>query len=403
MVVEKLGKRFDLTAPRLNGSLRDVIAGLFSRQRAADRVEERSVWALRDISFRVEAGEVVGQVGGNGAGKSTLLKLLARITVPSEGQAVVTGRLGSLLEVGTGFHPELTGRENIYLSGAFLGMRRSEVRRRFDEIIEFAGIGKFLDEPVKRYSSGMYVRLAFSVGIHLESEVLVVDEILAVGDAEFQRRCFDKVRSLRGVGGRTIFMVTHNLAALRQMCQRGLLLSRGKLVADGPIDQIIDRYLSELAGTTEQSVVSTPSFDVLAATVTGPGDDIVKTFDPVRIRVRLRARGVLTEPGVKLSIVGVDRIPLCALDSRDFVKVEQIEAGQTFELCAAVESLPLLPGGYQLRLSLNGGESSHDEDVAGGYAFDVAESAVYGGRLIDSSFGVIGLRASVELHREPSA
>jgi len=405
VVVDGLGKRFDMAAPRINGALRDVIAGLFARLAGKKPdLDARSVWALRDVSFRATAGEVIGLVGGNGAGKSTLLKLLARITVPSEGQAVVSGRLGSLLEVGTGFHPDLTGRENIYLSGAFLGMRRQEVRRRFDEIVEFAGIGKFLDEPVKRYSSGMYVRLAFSVGIHLETEVLVVDEILAVGDAEFQRRCFDKVRSLRGTGGRTIFMVTHNLAALRQMCHRGLLLSHGKLLADGPIDQIIDRYLAQLARGASEDAVSTTSFDVLSATVTarsGP-DDVIKTFDPVCMKVRVRARVPISEPGIKLTVLGADRIPLCAIDSRDFLKIGPVDSGGTFELSADIESLPLLPGGYQLRLALNGGESALDEDAPGSFAFDVVESAVYGGRFIDSSFGVFGLRSKVAVHQETS-
>jgi homopolymeric O-antigen transport system ATP-binding protein len=204
-------------------------------------VEE--IWALKDVSFTVEQGEVLGVIGKNGSGKSTLLKILTRITTPTEGQAVIRGRVGSLLEVGTGFHPELTGRENIYLNGSVLGMTRREIRGKIDDIVDFSGVSKFLDTPVKRYSSGMYVRLAFSVAAHFEPEVLLVDEVLAVGDVEFQRKCLGKMRDVAS-HGRTVVFVSHNLGAISRLCERALLFEGGRLAADGSPGEVIARYMS---------------------------------------------------------------------------------------------------------------------------------------------------------------
>ncbi|MGI5868124.1 MAG: ABC transporter ATP-binding protein [Kiritimatiellia bacterium] len=201
-------------------------------------------WALRDVSFSVEQGEVVGLVGGNGAGKSTMLKVLTRITAPTSGRAVVRGRVGSLLEVGTGFHPELTGRENIYMNGTILGMKRREIDAKFDEIVDFSGVGKFLDTPVKRYSSGMYVRLAFSVAAHLEPEILLVDEVLAVGDAAFQNKCLGKMGEIAR-GGRTVLFVSHNMAAVKNLCAKCVWLQNGRLKKHGETDLIVDEYQQE--------------------------------------------------------------------------------------------------------------------------------------------------------------
>lgn len=203
--------------------------------------ETEEFWALKNVSFEFKLGDIVGIIGRNGAGKSTLLKILSRITEPSRGRVEIKGRMASLLEVGTGFHPELTGRENIYLNGAILGMRRAEIRRKFDEIVAFAEVEKFLDTPVKRYSSGMYVRLAFAVAAHLEPEILVVDEILAVGDAEFQKKCLGKMKHVAGEG-RTVLFVSHNLAAVRTLCTRSLLLADGRVVSDDSVDGVIRRY-----------------------------------------------------------------------------------------------------------------------------------------------------------------
>lgn len=202
------------------------------------------VWALRDINFEVEKGEVLGIIGRNGAGKSTLLKILSRTTAPSTGQIKIKGRVASLLEVGTGFHPELTGRENIYLNGAILGMTKNEINRKFDEIVDFAGVEKYIDTPVKRYSSGMYVRLAFAVAANLESEILIVDEVLAVGDAEFQKKCLGKMNEVSRGEGRTILFVSHNMAAIKSLCNKGINLKNGQLEFEGDINASITRYLS---------------------------------------------------------------------------------------------------------------------------------------------------------------
>src|SRR5437763_1479946 len=226
-----------------NGSGLAPDSNLPSSNSQLPRTEE--FWALRDINFSVRRGEVVGIIGRNGAGKSTLLKILSRITDPTEGRVKLKGRVASLLEVGTGFHPELTGRENIYLNGAILGMHRAEIRAKFDEIVAFAETEKFLDTPVKRYSSGMYVRLAFSVAAHLEPEILVIDEVLAVGDAEFQKKCLGKMESVAR-GGRTVLFVSHNMVAVRSLCSRSILLDQGNIIAEGEVGSTIDAYLTSV-------------------------------------------------------------------------------------------------------------------------------------------------------------
>ncbi len=224
------------------------------------------LWAVKDINFEITTGERIGIVGRNGAGKSTLLKILSRITEPTAGRVVTRGRVSSLLEVGTGFHPELTGRENVYLNGAVLGMSRAEISRKFDEIVDFSGVDKFLETPVKRYSSGMVVRLAFSVAAHLEPEILLVDEVLAVGDAEFQRKCLGKMESVTSAG-RTVLFVSHNLSAVRRLCPRSLLLERGKLVEDASSDTVIAKYMGQ--GRPDSFQTSWESRD-------GPGGDEVR-------------------------------------------------------------------------------------------------------------------------------
>src|SRR5688500_444385 len=213
--------------------------------RAAPPPQRDSVWALDDVSFQVAHGEVLAVIGRNGAGKSTLLKILSRITEPTKGSADIYGRVGSLLEGGTGFHPELTGRENVFMNGALLGMRRAEIARDFADIVEFAEVAQFIDTSVKYYSSGMTLRLAFAVAVHLKPEILIVDEVLAVGDAQFQKRCINKMREVSRQG-RTILFVSHNLAAMRSICDRAIHLERGHLVDEGPVDGVVDRYLAKL-------------------------------------------------------------------------------------------------------------------------------------------------------------
>ena len=216
-----------------------------------------SFWALRNVSFDVHEGDVLGIIGRNGAGKSTLLKILSRITEPSEGKVAFRGRVASLLEVGTGFHPELTGRENIFLNGAILGMSRAEIRQKFDEIVGFAEVERFLDTPVKHFSSGMYVRLAFAVAAHLDPEILIVDEVLAVGDAEFQNKCLAKMKDVAG-HGRTVLFVTHNMDAVRRLCSVAMLLKAGRVQSVGPTEEIIESYFSEFSRSVATSVIQYP-------------------------------------------------------------------------------------------------------------------------------------------------
>jgi lipopolysaccharide transport system ATP-binding protein len=255
ITADALGKRYRIgETPIHPRTLKDAIRGCASaplrnlarlRQlNAPDGADDRSVlWALRDVSFELTHGEVLGVIGRNGAGKSTLLKLLSRITKPTTGRARIHGRVGSLLEVGTGFHMELSGRDNVYLNGSILGMNRAHIARRFDQIVEFAGVERFIDTPVKRYSSGMYLRLAFAVAAYLEPDILLVDEVLAVGDAEFQEKCLGQMDTVAREG-RTVLFVSHNLSAIRRLCTRSLLLEKGSVVADGGTGQVITRYFA---------------------------------------------------------------------------------------------------------------------------------------------------------------
>jgi len=259
ITVENLSKQYRIGVRERYGCLREsIVKGItapFQRLRRLGQKPppEETIWALKDVSFEVQKGEVLGIIGRNGAGKTTLLKVLSRITEPTEGEVRIRGRVASLLEVGTGFHPELTGRENIFLNGAVLGMTRKEIQRKFDEIVAFAEVEKFIDTPVKRYSSGMYVRLAFAVAAHLEPEVLLVDEVLAVGDAEFQKKCLGKMGDVAREG-RTVLFVSHNMAATVKLCARGLLLSSGRLVKEGSSRETVDFYLGTSGGRTALNV-----------------------------------------------------------------------------------------------------------------------------------------------------
>jgi lipopolysaccharide transport system ATP-binding protein len=239
-----VGKRYRLGQLSSGYELLTESIGRRLRSRGGDRERRGEFWALRDVGFEVAKGETFGIIGHNGAGKSTLLKILSRVTPPTEGEVRLRGRVGALLEVGTGFHAELTGRENLYLNGAILGMRRQEIAAKFDEIVEFADVGQFIDTPVKRYSSGMYLRLAFSVAAHLEPEILIVDEVLSVGDLAFQEKCLGRMEDVASEG-RTVLFVSHNLTAVSKLCPRSMLLVRGEKVTEGPTGEVIDRYIAE--------------------------------------------------------------------------------------------------------------------------------------------------------------
>ena len=284
---------------------RKVLSSPFTIHNSQFTDSQEEFWALKDVSFDIKQGDRVGIIGRNGAGKSTLLKILSRITEPTRGRITIDGRVASLLEVGTGFHSELSGRENIYLNGAILGMSREEIKRKFDEIVAFAEVEKFLDTPVKRYSSGMYVRLAFAVAAHLEPEILIVDEVLAVGDAQFQKKCLGKMESV-GKEGRTIFFVSHNMDAVTRLCTRGLLLNSGKLVADGAPSDIIKRYLEssrQMAGQiTWDNSESAPGDDVArlrSVRLQDDNDKVITTLDiqkPLRVAIEVEN----LKPGTKL-------------------------------------------------------------------------------------------------------
>ena len=281
-------------------------AGKLLRGQATGAAElDEMIWALKEISFEVKRGEVVGIIGRNGAGKSTLLKILSRITEPTTGFADIYGRVGSLLEVGTGFHNELTGRENIYLNGAILGMKRVEIERKFDEIVAFAEVEKFIDTPVKHYSSGMYLRLAFAVAAHLEPEILLVDEVLAVGDARFQKKCLNKMQDV-GEQGRTVLFVSHNMPAITRLCERTILLDEGRTMADGPSHQVVGAYLSSDLGTTAArewpDPAKAPASDAIrlcAVRVRAEDGQIIDTID-IRRPVGIEMEYEVLKPGYVL-------------------------------------------------------------------------------------------------------
>ena len=310
--LDGVGKRYRL-GENLGGDLREVIAGAASRLRRRPRVEVRDLWSLRDITLTVHEGQALGIIGANGAGKSTLLKIISNITTPTEGTSRTRGRVGSLLEVGTGFHGDLTGLENTYLNGAILGMRRREVARQLDAIVDFAGLSKFMDTPVKRYSSGMYLRLGFAIAAHLAADILLVDEVLAVGDAEFQRRCLGKIGEVEA-SGRTVLFVSHNLDAMSSLCPEAIWLEKGRLRSAGSTDVLIGEYLrsgSEQAGAAAEPLTTDPTARAQIESVrlvdeTGTGRGALGTSDAASIQVDIIVREQV--PGLDVcALVSTDR------------------------------------------------------------------------------------------------
>ena len=355
--VEGLGKKYNIGHEAERGSyttLRDVLAhgarilwrktAAMARGRsivAGETIEE--FWALRDVSFDVKRGEVLGIIGRNGAGKSTLLKILSRITEPSEGRVTICGRVASLLEVGTGFHAELTGRENIYLNGAILGMTRAEIRRKFDEIVAFAEVEKFLDTPVKRYSSGMYVRLAFAVAAHLEPEILVVDEVLAVGDAEFQKKCLGKMSDIAG-GGRTVLFVSHSLPAILHLCGAVIYLRNGALVQQGEPSSICALYTHHSA---DYSGVRMLGAYLKSINLVGDSNSISNGIsEGQRLKLRLMLCTPEDECTVSLIIVDARNTPLFELFDYNFKIWKTNSTYVVIDVDAGIP--PLLPGSYSI-------------------------------------------------------
>jgi lipopolysaccharide transport system ATP-binding protein len=354
---ENVGKRYVLnhqTKPGGYNKFSDVLVNAakapFRWLQTANRKQrtpnsKEDFWALNDVSFEIKQGEVVGIIGRNGAGKSTLLKVLSRITEPTTGRITLNGRIASLLEVGTGFHPELTGRENVFLNGAILGMRKEEIKAKFDEIVDFAEVERFLDTPVKRYSSGMYVRLAFAVAAHLESEVLIIDEVLAVGDAQFQAKCLGKMRHEATSGDRTVLFVSHNMDAVRTLCSRGILMHNGRMLNNGPISEVLDAY-------SEQSKHETGSGWLRKATPSAPAcvtlvEASIQGNQPA-LELTLRVE-VVTYGAVAGLMIAFD---IC--DSRNVPLMQALPAQQPFfghingthQVDVTVQLPPLIPGAY---------------------------------------------------------
>ena len=340
-------------------SLREVIAkkmqSIFNRSSLRHTIGSfEDFWALNDVTFDIQEGEVVGIVGRNGAGKSTLLKILSRITEPSAGRVTLRGRVASLLEVGTGFHPEMTGRENIFLNGSILGMSRTEIKRKFDEIVAFAEVEKFLDTPVKRYSSGMYVRLAFAVAAHLEPEILIVDEVLAVGDAEFQKKCLGKMHDVSAKEGRTVLFVSHNMSVIQHLCSRAILLRSGRIVADGPVNEVIGRLLSDARGGSRiciadwQDRINSGEARILELQMTdGCGNSAIKLGGELKIRISSQFDTVLKNP--TFGVIIHDSTGTAILDIRsvhDGLSLGAASGHVTIEV--AIPTLNLYPGRYLL-------------------------------------------------------
>jgi len=363
---EGLSKRYVLGEHRTHSTLREAIArstgGLLGRRRSQPSGE---FWALSDVSFELRCGEVLGIIGSNGAGKSTLLKILSRITEPTKGRAELVGRVGSLLEVGTGFHPELTGRENVFLNGAILGMHRNEVMKKFDEIVDFSGVSRFIDTPVKRYSSGMQLRLAFAVAAHLDPEILIVDEVLAVGDATFQTKCLQKMESVSQKEGRTILFVSHNMGVVRTLCSRALLLESGRIVGDGDVAQQISGYLrtsSVIEATTDLSARTDRAGDgraqILRARI-GVGDcegvGVILSGQEFRIDFDHSAFIVGGRQQWALSLFNDRGEKICHLDSEDR-GCGLPPVSETGRISLVVLRPPLPPGTYtgDVRLTIDG-------------------------------------------------
>ena len=402
--VDRLSKRYRLGhGPMGRGDFRDVIAsavrqaGRRIRRRGDGAAEEgetaRDLWALRGVSFEVRKGEVVGIIGHNGAGKSTLLKILSRITDPTEGDAWFEGRMGSLLEVGTGFHPELTGRENVFLSGAILGMTRREIARKFDEIVEFAEVGRFIDTPVKRYSSGMYVRLGFAVAAHLEPEILIIDEVLAVGDASFQQKCMAKMHDA-SKEGRTILFVSHNMASVQQLCDRAIVLKNGRVAIEGSPLEAAALYLQSAAGTGASDVATRTDRQGrgrtrvvrLSACTQGHEDARGMLLHGGTAVLTCEVSEVLPDLNCTFTILNSMTQRICRFTSRVRAPGDSTGAGRTFT--CEIPELALVTGQYHVNVALRVRKELEDA-VESGMTFVVEHGSLAGRPLGREQSGVV--------------
>ena len=388
----RIGSRND-TPDTLAGAVKSMVASPFRKAMQlrslnttkADNKNDMEgiLWALKDVSFDVNEGEVVGVIGRNGAGKSTLLKVLSRITEPTSGRGEIRGRISCLLEVGTGFHPELTGRDNIYMNGTILGMTKFEIDRKFDEIVEFSGVEKFLDTPTKRYSSGMQVRLAFAVAAHLEPEILIVDEVLAVGDADFQKKCMGKMHEVAG-GGRTVIFVSHNLRSVRELCQRGIVMQSGQVVADGPIDEAIANYTSSILKRSQTDVAfrkdrgGNGQARLVDVRASGGESQPITTGSPLQFEFQFESQILNTQ--LVFTIYDDRGDSIMSFSSTPTVKSDEIEDPDGGKIVCRMDECPLMPGNYRLNTVLFSGSEILDH-IEGAITFTV-ESGYMRGRLV---------------------
>jgi lipopolysaccharide transport system ATP-binding protein len=393
IAADGLSKRYPVGGPRAAyGTLRDAVGDLVRRRRGGTG-ERTYFWALEDASFEVAEGEAVGFVGRNGAGKTTLFKLLSRITRPTRGAADVYGRVGSLLEVGTGFHGELSGRENIYLNGAILGLTRSEIRRSFDEIVAFAEVERFLETPVKRYSSGMTVRLAFAVAAHMEPDILLVDEVLAVGDLAFQRKCLGKMADVTQAG-RTVVFVSHNMALVQALCRRGIFLERGRVRNDGPIDEVIADYLRTLEDPEAREVLGREdragenAVMISEIEIRGAAGALPTSGAPATFRFGLTGACA----GLACSFTVFDRLghPVATLGSTPPAPDDAHEEAGRPEITCEVAELTLVPGRYRVDVTIFGAGSMQDH-LEGAAFFDVEQGVLRGRPVAGGAPGVVVL------------
>ena len=381
---EGLGKRYRLVnrtaGTTVSDAARSALAAIRESHIRVDKSERDWFWALKNVSFEVSSGDVLGVVGPNGAGKSTLLKVLSRITEPTQGRAEIRGRIGSLLEVGTGFHPELSGRENVFLNGAILGMRRAEIEQKLEEIVEFAGISRFLDMPAKRYSSGMYVRLAFAVAAHLDPEILLVDEVLSVGDQEFQQRCLGRMEEVAH-SGRTVLFVSHNLAAVSALCTSGILLRQGIAIEQGTVDRVLERYVASVHESARLSLRERSdrhgggALRFTGLEVVGQRGAVI-AGDKVEVRLEYEAGTELKNVMVGIGVYGLLGEPLFLCSTQlTGERVRQAPHGGAF-VCT-IPRLPLMPGRYAVNIyaEVNGVLADWLRDAA---TFDVVASDFFG-------------------------
>lgn len=408
---EGVGKRYQIGAQQASyKTIRETLTELakaplrlFNQQTNSNH-EKNIFWALKDISFEIEDGEAVGVIGRNGAGKSTLLKLLSRITAPSTGYIDLYGRVASLLEVGTGFHHELTGRENIYLNGAILGMRRQEIERKFDEIVDFAEIEKFIDTPVKHYSSGMYMRLAFAVAAHLEPEILLVDEVLAVGDAAFQQKCLGKMSDV-AKGGRTILFVSHNMVAISQLCTKCIWLDHGQVKSIGLPRDVIDQYSSTVKGITEgqfsgNNIKGDGRVELISYQVTnqhGESFPLPVTNEDVLIHIKLKALEAINHPACGINIWNARGVLMTSINTvEQGVILPSLPAGEV-SLTIRIDKIVYLPGLFIADFWVMNPQNHIYAMAEQAITFELGQTPLYGTNQVDHRWGSVYSKVSFEL------